>query len=85
MCKQTDLASITEAINKAIAQLMEHVSSVQIFAMVNDSVNQRSNTYEKGAGDYYTRYGQVRMWLIEEEEKMRIYARDLKRGSDDER
>lgn len=57
-------------VKAAAHQLYEHFDTVQIFVTRHDSVAGTGRTCY-GEGNYYTRYGQVRHWLIGEDEASR--------------
>ena len=72
-----------EMLVKAARNLSEHFDSVQIFAsryQPNDGEG-TTLTMDSGVGNWHTRYGQVREWLIKADEQGRIDER--KRNSDD--
>lgn len=61
---------------KAAADLGEHFDCVQIFANTHrpgDSDNTVSLC--QGVGNWYSRYGQVREWLVYSDERERMAAR----------
>lgn len=55
------------------AQLSEHFDSVEIF--VTRKHPGGTINAEHGDGNWYARYGQVRQWVISEEERMRHSVR----------
>lgn len=68
-----------ERVDKAIAGLGEHFDHIQIFvsklASPDDAEGQKIYSYHAGNGNWLGRYGQVREWLIYEEERIRNAAR----------
>jgi hypothetical protein len=60
-----------------MAILREHFDSVQIFASRWNPDGKESDTfsYSMGQGNYNARYGQVRGWILKQEEQYRVEAR----------
>lgn len=71
MSRESDMAAVDEAITK----LGEHFDSVMIFVSRYDGGDVGSVNVAKGLGNWYARYGQVREWLVKEEEVARIEAK----------
>ncbi len=70
--READIAML----KKVSEQLSEHFDSVQLFAsrhMPAELDGTRIVNY--GSGNWYARYGQVRMWITEHEEAAREDAR----------
>lgn len=63
-----------ELVDRAVAQLAEHFTTVQIFA-ARYRENSDTEAYRSGAGDLYSRIGQAREWLIRLEEETRLHVR----------
>ena len=61
-----------------VSRLCEHFDTVQIFVTRHQGGS--SMTANRGGGNWYARFGQVRQWLIQEEER----AKDHVRVSNDE-
>jgi hypothetical protein len=59
-----------------VRQLAEHFESVQVFVTVHRREGTRmvSNALDLGSGCWYTRYGQVREWLLMNDERARQKA-----------
>lgn len=74
------MSAAGDRIVKAAEALGEHFDSVQIFASRKDGPS-RDGTLElaHGVGNYFARYGQVRCWLEEQDEKTR---HDLRKRED---
>lgn len=66
-------------IKKHVQQLIEHgdFDTVHIFASRHQPGSKDSGTrvVQSGAGHWHARYGQIREWVVKEEEKMRIEER----------
>lgn len=63
-------------VKKAADELGEMFDSVQIFVSRHESGEHNGTIrINKGTGNWFTRYGQVREWLIREDETSRIGAR----------
>lgn len=63
--KDADLACVDAAID----DLLRRFETVQIFCTRESPVDDERGTVfvVKGRGNYYTRYGQVRVWMLEED------------------
>lgn len=53
-----------------LQSVIEHADSVQV--LITFSENGVTRSYENGRGNWFARYGQMRQWVIKEEEKFRI-------------
>lgn len=58
-------------LEKHAAAIMEHFDTVQIFATRHDGQSNTTDRFSVGEGNFYSRYGQVKLWarLTEDEEK----------------
>lgn len=63
-------------IQRHIDALMEHFDTVQIFVSKHDSIDNKTGFITKGAGNSYARYGQIKQWVIEDEEAARCAIRN---------
>jgi len=54
------------------AQLMEHFDSVQIFVTKHNKLTRYVSAFHVGDGNYYARLGQVREWIMIEDEREKI-------------
>lgn len=63
-----------EALKKAVATLSEYFDSVQVFVsrIDGDADGGKLKTINWGSGNYYTRFGQVSVWLTEQKEHQRL-------------
>lgn len=59
---ESENEAIVKKIDNAVAALSELCDSVQIFATWHDGGNNASNSYEKGSGNWFARFGQVIEW-----------------------
>lgn len=55
--------------------LRQSFDTVQIFVGKNDEETGVTTMYW-GDGNYYARYGQIRQWLLQEDEQARMEVRD---------
>lgn len=62
-------------VQKALAQLMEHFDTVQIFATRWDPQDCTTGSINRGNGNFYARIGQVREWVEREDEAARVEVR----------
>ena len=60
-----DIDKTHKIIERALQQLGEHFSSVQIVATVEDG--ESTTMFHDGVGNYYARYGSVKEWVAIEE------------------
>lgn len=71
-----DTNSDTERVAKAAESLGEHFDSVQIFCSRHESGSHDGTIRViKGCGNWFARYGQVREWMIREDEQSRCGTR----------
>lgn len=70
-----------DLVQQHVNQLAEHFDSVQIFVTAYDGSHDRTRTVNLGAGNWFSRYGQVREWVIYEDEKIKLYAREQNESS----
>ena len=72
---ERDLARVEQA----VAGLGEFFDSVQVFVSKHtnpgEDEDQATFTAHRGCGNWCTRYGQVREWLLYEDERIRASAR----------
>lgn len=64
-----DLAKV----DRALAYLMEHFDTAQVF--VTSQRGEFTMTAQKGEGNWYARAGQIREWLLKEDERARVSVR----------
>lgn len=63
-------------IKDAAQKLGEHFDSVQIFATRSESGELEGTlNFHVGVGNWFARYGQVKQWLIKEDEAARLETR----------
>lgn len=71
--REKDLALINDALNT----LIEHFDSVQIFVSRHEeAVSNGTITLQNGRGNWFTRYGQIKQWIIRSDESARIEERN---------
>jgi hypothetical protein len=71
----TDKNKDWEIVRKAMEQIGEHFDNVQIFATRHESGKGTINIH-MGNGNWYARYGQVKEWIVKEEEDSRQSVRE---------
>lgn len=54
-----------DVVDKALNMLAEHYDAVQIFGTYQ--TQDKTSRYDKGRGNFYTRYGMVKSWIKREE------------------
>lgn len=63
-------------LDDAMAVLSEHFDTVQIFVTRYDGGADKGTTRaSKSCGNFFARYGQIRQWLIAEDEETRELVR----------
>lgn len=62
-------------VEDAATKLADHFENVHIFVNRHYPSDGGTLRYEQGRGNWFARYGQVREWLLREEETSRIHAR----------
>ncbi len=63
-------------LKKAIHDLGEHFESVQIFVSTHQPAEVGGTVHASaGVGNWYSRYGQIREWIIRTEEETRCSVR----------
>lgn len=67
-----DLAEL-KIVEDCVARLREHFETVEIF--VTTIREKRTRSLNSGAGNYYARIGQIKEWIIRDEEFVRNDAR----------
>lgn len=72
-----------ELLERAVRSLAEHFDTVQIFVTAQQGTE--TNGFNKGAGNWYARVGQINSWVQREAEVNRAQARaDFTRLEDDD-
>jgi len=71
MTDKTD--QVAKLVDGVIAQLMEHVSSVQVFVTYQDGDSTIGRA--SGRGDWYARQGVTREWVTQDDERTRAATR----------
>ncbi len=65
-----------EKVQAVIDQLGEHFDSVQIFTTRHDEGGEGGTVnVALGSGNFYSRYGQCREWIVKQEERTRESVR----------
>jgi hypothetical protein len=59
-----------EFVKKHVAQLGEHFDSVQVFC-TKDEGEAGTASVDLGSGNWFARYGQVREWIEQKDERSR--------------
>lgn len=67
--KDKELEELTQLIEGTVMRLMEHVDSVQIFVTRHKPAGKDTATqhYSWGDGNFYTRYGHIKSWIIKQD------------------
>jgi len=74
-----------ELLRSHAQQLGEHFDSVQIFAnRCENGSDNGTQAVSVGTGNMFARFGQVKLWVEEQEEDAREEMRDHRAGEDEE-
>jgi len=65
---------LVKMVEKHVNALSEHFECVHIFVSRNEGENDLTRTINRGAGNWFARYGQIREWLIYEDQRVREAA-----------
>lgn len=57
-----------------VAQLMEHCDSARIFITSHDGKTEETLSFNTGNGNFAAQYGQVKEWIIMQEQYARTQA-----------
>jgi Uri superfamily endonuclease len=57
--------AMEKKVDRALADLAEHFDAVHIFGTYSDK--DKSSRFDKGRGNFYTRYGMIKDWCNREE------------------
>jgi hypothetical protein len=60
-----------QRVNTALETLSEHFETVQIFVTRHEGMLDGSVGANVSSGNWFARYGQVREWIIQQEERMK--------------
>lgn len=75
---------ITDTVDRAVEQIGEFVDSCQVFVTLHRDDNKHTMSYERGAGNFYTRQGQVDEWLTMQRQYQRNEAIRRDKNREDE-
>lgn len=67
-----------EIVEAHVAQLSEYFDTVQIFCTKKEEDD--TSSYFNGTGNWYSRYGSVKAWIIAEEKNMKVKNRRILGG-----
>lgn len=71
-------------IRDAVDALMPFFDSVQVVATRLDPANGATESYHVGDGNWYTRFGSVKEWIVKEEARIQTAAAADAFGDEDE-
>lgn len=78
MSDETDIEAAEERhdddmkiIGRHVAALMEHFDTVQVFCTRHNNADENKTAANKGDGNWFARYGQVKEWFVKQEQGMR--------------
>lgn len=72
---QNDPDELREMVDRHVNALSEHFDTVQIYVTRQEGEKDQTRGINRGAGNWFARFGQVREWVVYEEERMRECAR----------
>ncbi len=68
-------SELVKMIDKHVNELAEHFDGVHIFVNRNEGHADQSRGINRGAGNWFARYGQIREWVVYEEQRIRECAK----------
>lgn len=71
-----------QILEEMVEKLGEHFDTVRIFATTAE--NAEAAAYTTGTGNFYAQMGQIREWLIMQEERAKVKIRSEALNGDDE-
>ena len=74
--KEAQRKSDLEQVNKALEKLSEFFDTVQVNVTRYDSATGLTTRVDKGTGNWFARYGQLKAWVEREDESHRIESRN---------
>lgn len=66
---------LTKLVDDACSDLSEHFDSIRIFVTMPSETSNHTANYSAGRGNIYAQIGQVREWLIRDDERTRVQER----------
>lgn len=67
---QPEMNAADKIVNRFLDEIGEHVDSAQVFVTrKRDDGNQGTSHMAKGTGNWFSRYGQIKIWVLREEER----------------
>lgn len=75
--------NIQELLDKAAQDLSEHVDSVQIFCTLHQGDATVTAAYDSGSGNIFARIGQIKDWVIRQDQFTKTHADIRQRDVDD--
>lgn len=66
----------SELLEKHCQQLMEQFDSVQIFVTRQNTEDDTTMSHTHGSGNWFCRIGQIKEWIIRQDEKSKIEFRE---------
>lgn len=73
-----------EIIRSHVARLLEHFDSVEIFVTRQDEESEATDAFNLGGGNLYARIGQIRQWLMMEDDRVHEHRERMDREAEDE-
>lgn len=67
---------IEEKVTKFLSEIGEHAESVRIFLTYPEG-NGETGCYTEGRGNFHAQTGQIREWIIRQDEIVRTHARKI--------
>lgn len=72
---EDESSQIENLAEECAAKLMEHADSVRIFITIHTGDKSETFGYSTGLGNFQAQYGQIREWMIRQDERVKIHAR----------
>lgn len=72
---------LTKLVDDACVNLSEHFDSIRIFVTMPSEKPFNTANYSNGRGNIFAQIGQVREWLIRDDERTRVHERENSQDS----
>ena len=63
---------LEDLVDRKIRELIEHCDSVQIFITTRPEGTDLTESIDRGAGNWYARFGQVKEWVVAKEHCIKL-------------
>jgi hypothetical protein len=57
-----------QIVDETVSKLLEHFDSVRVFTTRHDGNSEETACYNSGGGNFYAQLGQVREWIVRQDQ-----------------